>query len=356
MLTDSFSVNDEKELYASYSDFALTTDHLCRQYIWRAFEELGWKPSDHVLVTPEDVFNKLDIQNNYQRLIHRLLEIVGQWKEGRWLLNKPQERLNIEVAISDAKKAFPTSVIELEILEKSGGHLAQVLGGSMDPLQLFFSGNTGPTADYLYRGTGISKLLNKSLSNAVKMIVEGLPSSHDIKILEIGAGTGGSTREIAPALSSHGVEYYFTDISGTLLEKAKIKFKDYKFMYFQKLDIEKPVNEQGYQDNDYSVIIAANVLHATEDVSVALAHTRQLLAPGGILVLLEGTRKQIWLDMIFGLLPGWWKFQDSIRHNYPLISIDQWLCVLRALKYSDPAAFIPHMELGQTIILATAPD
>ena len=103
MLTDSFSVNDEKELYASNGDFAITTDHLCRQYIWRAFEELGWTPSDHVLVTPEDILNTLDIQNNYQRLTHRLLEIIGQWKEGRWLLHNPQERLNIQVAMSDAK-------------------------------------------------------------------------------------------------------------------------------------------------------------------------------------------------------------------------------------------------------------
>lgn len=355
MLTHSFSTNNEKELFDSFSDFILVTDDLCRLYIWRAFEELGLAQSDHVYVTHNDILNALDNQNTNQRLIGRLLEIIGQRQEGRWLLHKSHKTLNVEMAMSIAKETFPLSVVELEILEKSGIHLAQVLDGEMDPLQLIFSDNYGPTADYLYWGTGISKILNKCLSNLVRIIVDRIPSNQEIKILEIGAGTGGSTRELVPVLSDRSVEYYFTDISWALVETAKKKFKDYKFMYYQKLDIENPVNEQGYMNNEYSVIIAANVLHATEDLAMALAHVRQLLAPGGMLVLLEGTRKQAWLDLIFGLLPGWWRFHDSIRGNYPLIGIDQWISVLRTSGFADPAAFIPHMELGQTIISATAP-
>ena len=356
MLTDSFSIDSERETFTSFADFVLATDGLCRQYIWRAFEELGWNHSDHVSINTEDLMNTLDIHNDYQRLVNRLLEIIAQRQDRRWLLRKSQERMNVAAAMSEAKKTFPFSVVELEILEKTGTHLARVLGGMMDPLQLIFSDNAGPTADYLYWGTGMSKLLNTSLRDVVRMIVEGFPSGQDIKILEIGAGTGGTTREIVPVLSNRVVEYSFTDISGTLVEIAKNRFKDYKMLSFQKLDIERSSNEQGYQMHEFSVIIAANVLHATEDMPMALAHVRQLLAPGGILVLLEGTRKQAWLDLIFGLLPGWWRFQDSVRDNYPLISTDQWLSVLRASGFSAPVAFVPHIELGQSIIMATTPE
>lgn len=355
-LADSFKIDNEKEAFSSFSDFVLATDNLCKQYIWHAFEELGWAHSDHVLLTTDDLMNTLDIHNNYYRLVHRFLEIIGQRQDERWLLHKPQEMINVDVAMSETKISFPFYVVELEILEKSGSHLARVLGGTIDPLQLIFSDNVGPSADYLYWGTGMSKLLNTSLRDVIRMIDERFPSGRDIQILEIGAGTGGSTGEIVPVLSSRVVEYFFTDISETLVEIAKNRFRDYKYLSFQKLDIEQPPIEQGYQTQEFSVIIAANVLHATEDLPLALAHVRQLLAPGGILVLLEGTRKQAWMDLIFGLLPGWWKFQDSVRDNYPLISTDQWLCVLRTSGFLAPAAFVPHIELGQTIIMATTPE
>ena len=42
------------------------------------------------------------------------------------------------------------------------------------------------------------------------------------------------------------------------------------------------------------------------DLGAALEHVRRLLAPGGLLLLVEGLRPQAWLDLTFGLLYYLW--------------------------------------------------
>src|SRR5205814_2752133 len=85
-------------------------------------------------------------------------------------------------------------------------------------------------------------------------------------------------------------------------------------------------------------------------------HVRELLAPGGMLVLLEVTAPQRWLDVIFGLTEGWWKFTDvELRSKHPLLSNQKWQALLKASGF-DEAAGISHERSagGQSIVLARA--
>ena len=61
----------------------------------------------------------------------------------------------------------------------------------------------------------------------------------------------------------------------------------------------------------FDVVIAANVIHATSDLRRTLGQVRQLLAPGGLLVMLEVTAPQRWFDLTVGLTDGWWAFTDT---------------------------------------------
>lgn len=81
---------------------------------------------------------------------------------------------------------------------------------------------------------------------------------------------------------------------------------------------------------DYDIVIANNVLHATEDIVQAVRHARALLRPGGVLVLNELARNDWWSHLTFGLLEGWWRFTDGRRiQGGPALSSNAWREVLR---------------------------
>ncbi len=91
------------------------------------------------------------------------------------------------------------------------------------------------------------------------------------------------------------------------------------------LDIERDPAEQGFAEHSFDVVVAANVIHATADLVTSLEHVRKLLAPGGMLVLLELTRPTIELDVTFGLTDGWWRFTDrDVRPDHPILGAGAW--------------------------------
>src|SRR6185295_6467671 len=147
-----------------------------------------------------------------------------------------------------------------------------------------------------------------------------------LRILEVGGGTGGTTAWVAPALDAQRVDYVFTDIGASLVQRARHKFAAHAFLRCQTLDLEQPPAAQGLADASFDVILAANVVHATRDLRVTLQRLRDLLAPGGQLLMLEVAGFERWIDISFGLTDGWWGFADTaLRADYPLLSRPAWL-------------------------------
>lgn len=131
-------------------------------------------------------------------------------------------------------------------------------------------------------------------------------------------------------------------------------------MRYKVLDIEKNLGDQDVEANKADIVIAANVLHATRQLSATLANVRQLLRPGGMLVMLEGTRPLRWIDLTFGFTEGWWKFSDhEVRNNYPLVDQQTWTSLLRANGFQDVVRALPERHDGplalNTMVLAQRP-
>ena len=130
----------------------------------------------------------------------------------------------------------------------------------------------------------------------------------------------GSTTQSSD-LYADKVRYTFTDVSPFFVARAREKFARSPFMRFLPLDIERAPASQQIETGQHDIVIAANVLHATTDLRQTLRHVRSTLAPGGLLVLLEMTNKEWWIDLTFGMTDGWWRFQDrDLRPDYPLLT------------------------------------
>lgn len=85
-----------------------------------------------------------------------------------------------------------------------------------------------------------------------------------MRVLEIGAGTGGTTTNLLSGLQSEFGErlyskYSYTDISSGFFVGAKERFKDHPNIEFSVLDISKDPLEQGFEEESYDLILAANV-------------------------------------------------------------------------------------------------
>ena len=178
------------------------------------------------------------------------------------------------------------------------------------------------------------------------------------EVMEIGAGTGGTTARLVDRLPADNLGYLYTDIGTTFVAKAKERFGHDPRMDFATFDLERDVETQGLEAGRYDLIIAANVIHATADLRTSLARIRRLLKPNGLLALMEVVEPQRWFDLTVGLTAGWWAFTDlDIRPEYPTLTADGWRALLTECGFhvavAQPSALWPS-GAREALILARA--
>ncbi|WP_159719014.1 type I polyketide synthase, partial [Geminicoccus flavidas] len=317
-----------------YAETAPALDRITAAFIHRALVEMGltWQPGR--LLTPAALAAELGVADRHRRLLRRLLAILA----GAGMLEAvgPAWRiLSAPLATDPAAEldrlidAHPGAAAELALVRRAGPRLADVLADRVDPLTLLFPDEGGGAAD-LYASSAYARTINALLSETAKRLHRSLPAGRVLRVLEIGAGTGGATGAVLEGLPEGSVRYCFTDLSQLFLDAAQVRFAR-RELDVRRLDIEQDPQVQGFAPGSQDLILAANVLHATRDIAESVAHAASLLAPGGLLVLVETTKPRSWVDIVFGLTEGWWRFADrSLRSDHPLLSRAQWLEVLTA--------------------------
>lgn len=140
--------------------------------------------------------------------------------------------------------------------------------------------------------------------------------------------------------------YTYTDVSVGFFNEAAQLFRAYSDkMTFKVLDIEKAPASQGFEPHSYDVVIASNVLHATASLQRTLENTRQLLKPGGYLMLLELTNNgPVRFSNIMGGLSGWWAGVGDGRKYAPTITPGGWHTALRKAGFSGVEAITPEID------------
>ncbi len=342
------SLRGEAELSA-YEEMLPQLDRLCSAYVVQALQQLGWKFSLHQRFTSDALAKQLSVIDKQQRLLKRMLEMLaddGMLKQEHeeWSVALLPGNENLETQYNALLQKYPASATELILTYNCGRHLARVLRGEYDPLQLLFPGGSVEILEKLYQHSPITQAMNRLVACAISGASAHLPKERKLRVLEIGAGTGGTTAFVLPHLPAEGTEYVFTDVSPAFLHKAQNKFREYSFVRYQTLDIEREPLAQKFEVHGFDIVIAANVLHATADLRRTMQHVKQLLAPEGLLVLLEGTERERWVDLTFGLTEGWWKFTDTeLRPDYALLSKPVWMKFLAEEQFSGALA-IPAPE------------
>ncbi|MEZ4867753.1 MAG: SDR family NAD(P)-dependent oxidoreductase [Caldilineaceae bacterium] len=359
----------------TYGSLVEELETLSLGYVLRALAQGGWQCVRGERFSTAQVAAQLGVRERYQRLLTRMLEMLAETgilmrcdgalrdpapnssQGATWEVVQTPTRAAPEAQRAALLVQHPMGEAELTLLGRCGARLLDVLRGDCDPLDLLFPAGDASLTTRLYQDAPGARMMNTLMQQTVATALAHLPGDRRARILEIGAGTGGTTAHILPHLPRAQTDYLFTDISPLFIARAKDTFQAYPFVQYRPLNIEQEPTTQGFSEHQYDIIIAANVLHATQDLAQTLAHVNQLLAPGGMLLLLEGTARQRWLDLIFGLTEGWWHFTDTdLRPDYPLLTVEQWQTLLCTCGFSDALSLSPEppKRSQQAVIVAQA--
>lgn len=234
-----------------------------------------------------------------------------------------------------------------------------LLTGAVRPLQLLLPDGDWRVTKALYADNPAALLQNRVAAKAVRRFVDEFTGGRKVRIVELGAGTGATADQVLPALPADRVEYLFTDLSTAFTESARSRYASaHPFVDYGLYDIDGVPVEQGLALGAFDVVVAANVLHDAKNLGRTLKHVRSLLAPGGLLVLVEGTVNSP-LNMIsFAFLEGFGNYQD--QRSATLLSVREWREELAAAGFRR-AASVPDGPpavdaLAQHVIVARAPD
>jgi len=245
----------------------------------------------------------------------------------------------------------------VEYLARCHALLPDVLRGRTNPLETLFPGGSTETADLLYRDWGLVRYFNHLIGAVVSEFARQRSDGRGILALEVGAGTGGTTAAVLPALAGRTERYDFTDVSELFLDRAADAFHRYGFVRYGILDVNRDPGEQGYPEGAYDMVVAANVLHASADLPRTLARVRSMLAPGGLLVAFEATAYLSWFEVSTALLEGWEGHADDVRGEVPLLDAPRWVELLVEAGFDRtevfPEADAPTASFGLHVILAS---
>ena len=278
-----------------------------------------------------------------RRIFGRLMESLGR----RGVLTRTGDGWKatdaFETTADDAPRKLenflrtePGHLVQGLLAATTGAQFAPIMRGEKDAVQVLFSGAGTDLLEQFY-GDGIfSSLWLAAIAAGVRRAAAVLPEGRGLRVLEVGAGTGGLASYILPVLEPGLHSYVFTDASSAFFAAAQQKLAAWPEVEYAVLNLDQDPAAQDFAPGTFDFIVGTNVLHATADVRASLRHLHDLLAPGGTLFFMDVATPRLWTESIFGLTAGWWSITDhDLRPEHPLLARDRWAELLREVGFAE---------------------
>ena len=197
-----------------YMELSPQIDALCGEYVVHALQKLGWKPVVDERFDLDELGDLLGVLPQHRRLLARLFAMLAAdglvQREGPdWVVVQWADALDaaaLDQRADELLAIFPEFSAELTFAQRCGNQLAEALNGIVDPLQLLFPDGSFALTDNLYQKSPGALAYNALVRQAVNDIVAAAPEQRKLRVLEIGAGTGGTTSFVVPYLPADRIE------------------------------------------------------------------------------------------------------------------------------------------------------
>lgn len=330
----------KRGFHGYWDNVAPLQNDLVLAYIVEAFRSLGVDLSEYPHGTE---IPRVEHIPKYERLMQRLLDILESryiviQRAGKVLRGSDRIDVNRSSQLcQDLRTQHPEFECEANLMALIGPKLADCISGKINPVTVLFG--SAASLKVMEDFYASAPMMSASTDQLIGFLIAVLRSAdysreRPVRILEVGAGTGGTTARLAEILAAAGIEvdYAFTDVGTAFVTKAKARFGNrYPQMEFEVLNLEHdmPAAFRG----QYDVTLGANVVHATSDRIATCCRLRETLQPGGFIILSEVTHVIDWYDICFGLLDGWW-LSDGGK-GYPIQHAQTWMDTFERAGFSS---------------------
>ncbi len=320
-------------------------ENWCCNLLLTTFQSMGLFKTGEESWSETALKEKIKLSDAHEQILDVFLEILsesGFIKISDDNINCTSEIDNFDIMerVKNERERLEKENPELKpiinLLNICAENYSEILSGRILPTAVMFPNSSMKLVEGVYnQADSLNHLVAESVKTYVSELLDDSAIRNKLKILEIGAGTGGTTGYILEAVKDYkdNIHYEYTDLSKGFLIQGEEKFgKNYDCIRFNVLDIGKNIIEQGYNFKEFDMAIAVNVLHATRRMDTTLYNVKSLLKTGGVLVLKEATQKSTAASMTFGLLEGWWLFKDPENRlsGSPIISFEKWHDILKS--------------------------
>src|SRR5262249_33499294 len=151
-------------------------------------------------------------------------------EDGRWRLTGTPRPGPL---LAQLPTEFPAYSAEVQLAVSQLTYLPRVLRGERDAPQLLGDPNTQYALEQFYDLAPTSRFHNRIVPALVTAIARAWPGDRPLRILEIGAGTGGTTAWLLPLLPPERTVYHFTDVSAGVFGRARHRFGEYSFVDYR---------------------------------------------------------------------------------------------------------------------------
>ncbi|MFS8211413.1 SDR family NAD(P)-dependent oxidoreductase [Paenibacillus sp. S29] len=266
-----------------------------------------------------------------------------EWKKGAWLKN-------------------PDLSAWVFLVESTLRKLPEILTGKIPATDIIFPNSSMKLVEGIYKNSPAADYFNEVLGDiVVSYLNERIKHnpSVPIRIIEIGAGTGGTSALVFQKLEpyrEHIQEYCYTDKSRAFLLHAQKEYGPKSpYLTYQIFNVEESAQGQDIDTGGYDIAIATNVLHATRNIRQTLRNVKAALRENGLILINEISGNSLLNHLSFGLLEGWWLYNDPELRipGSPGLYPESWQKVLEMEGFRS--VFFPAQEahdIGQQIIVA----
>ena len=249
--------------------------------------------------------------------------------------------------LRDFLRRYPGHLCEAMLCAATGAEFGPIIRGEKDAIQVLFSGMGSEHLEQFYGDGLYASHWVTAISTAVRGAAGGLPDGRGLRILEVGAGTGGLASLLLPLLDRGLHRYVFSDVSTGFFLTAQQKLAAFPEVEYLAYDLELNPADQGLIEGSFDFIVGTNVLHAVSDVRACLANLHGLLAPGGTLMFMDVATPRLWTESIFGLTSGWWTLTDrELRPEHPLLTRAKWEEILRECGFAQTLSLPGLVSVG----------